>query len=59
MYVDPNTGGLLFQLLAGAFAAVSAFVLIFSRRLREILARLQRAWRERSGGDDTDSASGP
>lgn len=48
MYVDPNTGGLLFQILVAAFAALSAFVLVFSRRIRQVLARLKRVWRERS-----------
>lgn len=46
MYIDPNTGGLLFQVLAAAFAALSALVVVFSRRIREVFARLKRAWRE-------------
>lgn len=48
MYVDPNTGGLLFQILAAAFATLSALVIVFSRHIRQILARLKRVWRARS-----------
>lgn len=42
MYIDPNTGGLLFQALAVAFAAVSGAVLIFSSRIKMWWARLRR-----------------
>ena len=44
-YIDPNTGGLLFQLLATAFAVLSGVALIFSRQIRAALARLMRSWR--------------
>jgi hypothetical protein len=44
-YIDPNTGGLLFQLLAVAFASISAVALIFSRQIRRLLARMARALR--------------
>ena len=46
-YIDPNTGGMLFQVLAVAFAAVSGFVLIFSRRIRTGFAQMKRYLRER------------
>lgn len=42
MYIDPNTGGMLFQVLAAAFAAVSGLVLILSGRIRMGIARLLR-----------------
>ena len=43
MYIDPNTGGMLFQLLAVAFAAVVSIFLIFSGRIRASIARLRRS----------------
>ncbi|MBI3159863.1 MAG: hypothetical protein HYZ26_09725 [Chloroflexi bacterium] len=47
MYIDPNTGGMLFQVLAIAFTAVSGFVLVFSGRIKMFIARLRRKNRER------------
>ncbi|HLF75137.1 MAG TPA: hypothetical protein VI524_12365 [Anaerolineales bacterium] len=46
MYIDPNTGGMLFQVLAGAFAVVSGVLFIFSRNIREWIARLRRRGRK-------------
>jgi hypothetical protein len=46
-YIDPNTGGMLFQALAAGLAALSGLVLIFSRQIRTGLARLNRYLRER------------
>ena len=46
MYIDPNTGGVLFQALLGAFAAVSGVLFIFSRQIREWIARLRRRGRK-------------
>ncbi len=37
MYIDPSSGGVLFQALAAAFVAVSGVVLIFSGRIKVIL----------------------
>lgn len=48
-YVDPNTGGLLFQLLASAFAILSGLFLLFARRIRMAAARMMRWLRERFG----------
>jgi uncharacterized iron-regulated membrane protein len=42
MYIDPNTGGVLFQVLAGIFVALSGIVLVFSRQIRTWFARLRR-----------------
>ncbi|HEB64750.1 MAG TPA: hypothetical protein ENJ02_04320 [Chloroflexi bacterium] len=50
-YIDPNTGGMLFQLLAVLFAAISGAVLVFSRQIKSAFARLKRAFRERKGQD--------
>ena len=46
MYIDPNTGGILFQVLAGAFVAVSGVLFLFSRKIKEGIARLRRKARE-------------
>ncbi len=46
MYIDPNTGGVLFQALAAAFAVVSGVLLVFSGRIRGLFARLRRRLRK-------------
>ncbi|MFW6042505.1 MAG: hypothetical protein ACOC9C_02360 [Chloroflexota bacterium] len=53
-YIDPNTGGLIFQMLAVLFGLLSGALLFFSSRIRMGLARLQRYIRERRGdpGDE-------
>ena len=51
MYIDPNTGGILFQALAGVFVALSGVILIFSRRIREGIAKMRRRGRQ----DDEES----
>jgi hypothetical protein len=42
MYIDPNTGGMLFQVLAAAFVAVSGTLLIFGSKIRQGIASLRR-----------------
>lgn len=42
MYIDPNTGGMLFQALAVVFTAVTGIVFIFSRRIRSGIAKFRR-----------------
>ena len=49
MYIDPNTGGMLFQVLAVLFGILSAALLFFSGRIRLFFARMRRQARERSG----------
>ncbi len=44
-YIDPNTGGLLFQVLAILFAFSSAIILFFSRQIRMGIARFSRFMR--------------
>ena len=46
MYIDPNTGGLLFQALAAVFVAGSGVVFFFSRNIREAIAKLRRRFRK-------------
>ncbi len=54
MYIDPNTGGVLFQALAAVFVAVSGVLLIFSGKIRGYFAQLRRKSRE-GKKDDTES----
>jgi len=49
MYIDPNTGGILFQVLAGILVTLSSVVFFFSRRIREGIARARRKLR---GGEE-------
>jgi hypothetical protein len=46
MYIDPNTGGILFQALAGFVAVVSGVLFFFSRKIRGGIARLRRGRRK-------------
>lgn len=41
-YIDPNTGGMIFQILAVLFAAFSGFFLIFSGRIKAAFYKLRR-----------------
>lgn len=47
-YIDPNTGGMLFQILAAGFALITGAALVFSAKIRAALARLRRASRRDS-----------
>jgi hypothetical protein len=60
MYIDPNTGGILFQVLAALFAVISGVVLVFSSRIKMGAARLRRALREKfDKADHTDPGAKP
>jgi hypothetical protein len=48
-YVDPNTGGLLFQLLAPLFAAIAGCWLFLRRWIADLFRRL---WRLVTGRTD-------
>lgn len=48
-YIDPNSGGALFQLLAAAFVFLSGIIFFFSSQIKMMVARLRRYWRERRG----------
>ena len=52
MYIDPNTGGMLFQVLAVVFAAFSGMVLVFSRQIRTGVGRIRRLFRGKDQGED-------
>lgn len=42
MYIDPSTGGMLFQVLAIAFTAISGFVLLFANRIKMFFSKRRR-----------------
>ena len=44
-YIDPNTGGMVFQVLAIVFTFMSGILLFFSARIRMALARFARRMR--------------
>lgn len=46
MYIDPNTGGILFQALAGLLAVFSGVLLVFSKNIRQWIARIRRGTRK-------------
>lgn len=46
MYIDPNTGGILFQVLAGMLAVISGVLFFFSRQIRQGIAKLRRRGRK-------------
>lgn len=53
MYIDPNTGGILFQTLAVLFGVFSGVVLLFSSKIKMGIAKLRRAMRKES--EETES----
>lgn len=60
MYIDPGSGGMLFQILAVLFGVLSGTVLMFSGKIKMGIAKLRRSLRkdkegEQSAEDKTDS----
>ncbi len=49
MYIDPGSGGMLFQVLAVAFGVISGTVLMFSGRIKMMIAK----WRRSRKGEET------
>ena len=45
-YIDPSTGGMLFQVLAVLFGVISGVILLFSSRIKMALFRIMRYFRE-------------
>jgi hypothetical protein len=45
-YIDPASGGMLFQVLAVLFALFSGVVLFFSRQIKTAVTRVKRFLRE-------------
>jgi hypothetical protein len=50
-YIDPSSGGMLFQLLAVLFTVFSRFVLFFSRQIKSTFARVKRFFSDRFNQD--------
>ena len=46
MYIDPGSGGMLFQILAVAFGVISGTVLMFSGRIKMMIAKWRRSMRK-------------
>ena len=46
MYIDPNSGGMLFQILIAVFSAFAGIFLVFSGRIRTALGQLRRRMRK-------------
>lgn len=51
-YIDPNTGGMLFQILAVMLAAFSGILFFFSRQIKSGVARLRRGFRTEEPPED-------
>lgn len=52
MYIDPNTGGILFQTLAVLFGVFSGVILLFSSKIKMGIAKLRRKMRK--DAEDTE-----
>jgi len=46
MYIDPNSGGILYQALAAIFVAASGVLLVFSGKIRAYISQLRRKVRK-------------
>jgi hypothetical protein len=55
LYIDPNTGGMLFQLLAVFLAVFSGILFFFSRQIRSGFARLRRKIRPEPPADKPEN----
>jgi membrane protein implicated in regulation of membrane protease activity len=55
MYVDPNTGGMIFQVLITVFTIASGFILVFSGKIRMLWARMIRRRSEKSAPADSEN----
>ena len=55
MYIDPNTGGVIFQTLLAIFGSITGVLLIFSRQIRAFVARLRRGARKDETEDTTET----
>ena len=57
MYIDPNTGGILFQTLAILFGVISGTILLFSSKIKMGIAKLRRNMRkENEEIEETENA---
>jgi hypothetical protein len=44
-YIDPNTGGILFQILAVMIGVISGFLLLFSSQVKKAFYKIKRSLR--------------
>jgi hypothetical protein len=54
MYIDPNTGGVIFGWLLGAFGLVTGLLLVFSGKIRGYFARLRRKTSHKDETEDQE-----
>ncbi|MFL7891710.1 MAG: hypothetical protein ACK2UM_07875 [Anaerolineales bacterium] len=54
-YIDPNTGGMLFQILAVLFGVISGALLLFSGKIKGFYYRMRR----RTQDEDSENADVP
>lgn len=60
MYIDPNSGGMVFQVLLVLFGVISGAILLFYSRIKMGVARLRRSLREkREQGSSLEGGSSP
>ena len=52
MYIDPSSGGMLFQISAVLFALISGMILLYASKIRMLLSRAGRYLRERAANQD-------
>ena len=52
MYIDPGSGGMLFQILAVMFGVLSGTVLMFSGRIKMFFAKWRRTMRKEDQQDE-------
>lgn len=53
-YIDPNTGGMLFSLLAVIFGALSAMILLLSGKIKMFFSRTKRRLRDSSNIEEDE-----
>jgi len=54
MYIDPNSGGMLFQVLAALFAGFTGLFLVFSGRIRAEIGKLRRRARRKDNKENAE-----
>ncbi len=59
MYIDPNSGGMLFQVLIVLFSTLTGVLLVFSGRIRAYIGkfrrRMQKPDESSTNNDQTDT----